>query len=244
MLSKSVFRAWILDNLKIMYYNANTYFWTRFFVSEKERKMRIITISREFGSGGREIGKRLADALGFDYYDSEIISAVAKNSGLDAHYVEMHLSDHGWQNVPISFCGTLGSTAYIQSSKIQLLLEQKRVIEEIAALGKDFVIVGRNADVLLEKYEPFNMFVCASEDAKLKRCHERAPEGETLTDKQLLKKMKNIDKTRAKTRALMTGTAWGERNAYHLTVNTTDWDIKVLVPILAEFANRWFGGKA
>lgn len=46
--------------------------------------MNIITVSREFGSGGRELGKRLADFLGYDYYDSEIISAVAEKSGLDA----------------------------------------------------------------------------------------------------------------------------------------------------------------
>ena len=72
---------------------------------------------------------------GFDYYDSEIISAVAKNNGLDKEYVELNLSNHGWQNVPISFRGTIGSTAYIQSSKIQLLIEQKRVIEAIAAIA-------------------------------------------------------------------------------------------------------------
>ena len=48
----------------------------------------IITISREFGSGGRELGKRLADALGFSYYDKEIISAIAKESNFDEQYVE------------------------------------------------------------------------------------------------------------------------------------------------------------
>lgn len=62
--------------------------------------MRIITFSREFGSGGRELGKRLADHMGFDYYDSEIISAIAQNSGMDEHDVERTLSHHGWQNVP------------------------------------------------------------------------------------------------------------------------------------------------
>ena len=50
--------------------------------------MKIITISREFGSGGREVGKRLADALGFQYYDREIITAVAQKSSLDEEYVE------------------------------------------------------------------------------------------------------------------------------------------------------------
>ena len=58
--------------------------------------MRIITISREFGSGGRELGKRLADILNFDYYDSEIICAVAKNSGMDENYVGETLANHGW----------------------------------------------------------------------------------------------------------------------------------------------------
>lgn len=118
--------------------------------------MRIITISREFGSGGREPGKRLADILGFDYYDSEIISAVAQNSGLDIHYVENKLTGHGWQSFPITFSRTIGSVGYIQSSKANLLLEQKKVIERIASLGRNCVIVGRNADVILKRHRPFN----------------------------------------------------------------------------------------
>lgn len=104
--------------------------------------MRIITISREFGSGGRELGKRLAELNGYDYYDSEIISAVAKNSGMDEHYVENALANHGWQRYSITYRGTLSSSAYIQSAKINLLIEQKKVIEGIAVLGKDCVIVG------------------------------------------------------------------------------------------------------
>ncbi|MDO4386394.1 MAG: cytidylate kinase-like family protein [Clostridia bacterium] len=202
--------------------------------------MRIITISREFGSGGRELGKRLADLTGFDYYDSEIISAVARNSGMDARYVEAALADHGWQNYPITFRGTFGSTVYVQSSKIHLLLEQKKVIERIAAMGKNCVIVGRNADVILREYRPFNLFVCADVPSKVQRCVERAPEGERLSEKELISKMKQIDKNRAQTRVLIGGAAWGERDAYHLTVNTSGWEIKALVPAVADFAERWF----
>ena len=55
--------------------------------------MKIITISREFGSGGREVGKRLADALGFDYYDKEILTAIARETGLNEDYVEKTLND-------------------------------------------------------------------------------------------------------------------------------------------------------
>ncbi len=205
--------------------------------------MKIITISREFGSGGRELGKRMADILGFDYYDSEIISAVAKNCGLDEGYVENKLENHGWQDFPISFMGTLGSDAYIQSSNVELLLQQKNVIDEIAAMGKDCIIVGRNADVILSDYNLFSIFVCADMDAKVDRCKKRAKDGEVLTDRQYVKKIKQIDKMRAKTRAILSGQNWGERGDYNLTVNTTDWNIKELAEVTAKFADSWFARK-
>ena len=203
--------------------------------------MRIITVSREFGSGGRELGKRLAELLHYDYYDSEIISAVAKKSGLDPNYVENTLRDHGWQNQPISFRGTLRSSAYLQASKLELLLEQRKVIEEIAGLGKDCVIVGRNADEILREYRPFNIFVCAETESKLERCRSRAAENENLSEKELLRKMKRIDSVRSQTRAILSGVPWGQRTAYHLTVNTTGWEIRDLAPAVADFAERWFG---
>ena len=193
--------------------------------------MKIITISREFGSGGREIGKRIAQKLGYDYYDSEIIASVAQKSGLDPHYVESTLDNHGWQDFAISFGGTIHSVEYLQASKIELLVQQRKVIEGIAALGKDCVIIGRNADVILKDYNPFNIFVCADRDAKLKRCRERAREEEHLTDRELLRKMKEIDKARARTRDFLTGSEWGKCESYHLTVNTGDWDMKALADI-------------
>ena len=205
--------------------------------------MNIITISREFGSGGRELGKRISDVLGCDYYDSEIIAAVAKQSGLDAAYVAAALGEHGWQQYPITFRNTLGSASYLQSSKVNLLLQQRRVLEEIAKLGKDCVIVGRNADTILREYEPFRVFVCADMETKLRRCRERAPEGENLTDKELLRQIKHIDKLRAQTREILSGEDWGQRDAYHLTVNTTDWEMKELAAAVAGFAEHWFGRK-
>lgn len=206
--------------------------------------MNIITISREFGSGGRELGKRLADLLEYDYYDREIIASVAEKSGMDAAYVENTLNNHGWKNQVITFRGTLGGASYVQSSKVALLLEQKKVIEQIAELGRNCIIVGRNADVILREYKPFNIFVCASRDSKLKRCLERASEGEILTEKELLRKMKRIDEVRSQTREIMSGTAFGQRDAYHITVNTTEWEIKELVPAVADFATSWFGRKS
>ena len=89
------------------------------------------------------------------------------------------------------------------------------MIENIASLGQDFVIVGRNADVLLREYQPFTLFVCADTEAKLCRCKERADEKERLTDKELIRKMKEIDRMRAQTRELLTGADWGARENYH-----------------------------
>ena len=205
--------------------------------------MRIITVSREFGSGGRELGKRLSDVLNFDYYDNEIITKVAHNIGMDPDYVANNLDDHGWRDVPVTFGSSLMTSGFIYSTQVNALLEQKKVIEQIAALGKDCVIVGRNADVILAEYHPFNIFVCATSEAKLRRCIERAPEGENLTERELLRKMRDIDKKRLQTHAILTGAPWGQRESYHLIVNTTDWDLKSLSKAVGDFALSYFGRK-
>ena len=205
--------------------------------------MNIITISREFGSGGRELGRRLADELGYDYYDGEIIAAIAKNSGLDETYVENTLENHGWQAIPLTMNRTFASPAALPSPQIGLLLEQKKVIEGIGKTGKNCIVVGRNADILLEEYDPFNIFVCADMKAKVERCIERAKEGENTSPKEVEKQIRRVDKNRARTREILSSSAWGERSAYHLIVNTTGWDLKELAPAVAEFAVRWFGRK-
>ena len=106
----------------------------------------IITISRQFGSGGRELGKRLADLLGYDYYDKEIIEAIAKNKKMDKDYVEKSLSSAYLKNIPVSFGRTIAPM--YSNASTDLMVEERKIIEEIATQGKDFVIVGRNADVI------------------------------------------------------------------------------------------------
>ncbi len=202
--------------------------------------MKIITISREFGSGGRELGKRLADIMGFDYYDREIITEVAEKQGLDAGYVERELDNHSWRSFTLQFHRSFATVPNIQVTNTGLLLEQKRVIENIAKLGKNCVIVGRNADIILEEYKPFNIFVCADTDSKVLRCLERAENQEKLTRRTVIQNMRRIDKNRAATREIITGSRWGDRSAYNLTVNTTDWDIKELTKSVAQFADSWF----
>ena len=202
--------------------------------------MKIITISREFGSGGRELGKRLADTLGFAYYDREIISAIAEKYGLDEAYVENALDQPVVQSIPLNFRRTFSLPNVQARVQVNLLLEQKRVLDEIAKAGKDCIIVGRNANVILYKYHPLNLFVCADMESKLRRCEQRAPQGEHLSRRQMERKIREVDKNRARSREFVSGTKWGDPKEYHLVINTTGWEIKNLTPVIAEFARCWF----
>ncbi len=205
--------------------------------------MRIITISREFGSGGRELGKRIADILGYDYYDREIITAIAEKNGYEENYVEYALNNHQWQTIPLTFRHSFITPMIIQAPQTNLLLEQKRVIEEIARAGKNCVIVGRNADVLLQEENPFNIFVCADMDTKIARCKERADENEQLNDKEMKRQIMRIDKNRSKVRYMLADGSWGDRKSYHLIVNTTGWKIEDLAKPVADLADAWYNAK-
>ncbi|MBQ2946109.1 MAG: cytidylate kinase-like family protein [Clostridia bacterium] len=206
--------------------------------------MKIITVSREFGSGGRELGKRLADELGFDYYDREIITAISKNCELDEKYVEASLENNVWQQIPLTFGSSFISLPVFQSSKTNLLLEQKKVLESIARSGRDCIIVGRNADIILEEYAPFNIFVCAEMLSRVSRCFDRATDREkSFSEKEMISKIKSIDKCRRETRALISDIPWGDPHHYHLTVNTTGMDIRSLVPAVAQYIRSSFGSR-
>ena len=77
-------------------------------------------------------------------------------------------------------------------------------------------------------------------DSKVKRCIERSKADEALTEKEAEKKIRMIDKNRARTREIISGDKWGECGTYHLTVNTTGWNIKDLSYATADFAKAWF----
>lgn len=202
--------------------------------------MNIVTISREFGSGGREIGKKIADILGYDYYDREIIAEIAKRHNVDEKYVDYALNNHAWQTYSLSFHHSFVSPIYIQSPDAKLLHEQRKIIEEIAAAGKNCVIVGRNADVLLRDKNPLDIFICADMEAKIKRCQERAEKDEQLSYKEIKRMIKRIDKNRARTRYIIADGEWGHRKSYDIIVNTTDWDLDKLSASLAEFVKCYF----
>ena len=201
--------------------------------------MGIITISREFGSGGRELGKRLADELGYAYYDKEIVTAIAEKHQLDEHYVSYALEGGSFRNFPVHFGRTFSYTPALMASETHLFAEQNRLLREFAAAG-NCVVVGRAADVILREYSPFNLFVYADMPSKIKRCQERAQDDEHLSAREMEKRIKRIDADRKRYHGLISEIPWGDRRGYHLCVNTTDREIKALVPAVAQYVRIWF----
>ncbi len=200
--------------------------------------MGIITIGREFGSGGRELGKRLADELGYAYYDKEIVTAIAEKHDLDEHYVNDTLEGGAFRNVPVHFGRTFSYTPTLMANEARLFAEQNRLLREFAAKG-NCVIVGRAADVILREYRPFNIFVYADMASKLCRCQERAPEDEKMTAKEMERQIKRIDADRRRYHGMISDIPWGDRRGYHLCINTTDRTIKALVPAVADYVRLW-----
>jgi len=157
---------------------------------------KIITISREFGSGGREVGKRLADKLRFAYYDSEVITAIANETGMTENYID-NIFENGIYPYAFQFAKSFSTYSSLRSDQMNILVAQQKILKEIASKG-NCVIVGRGADIILREFNTMNLFVYANMDSKIRRCKEKAPEGEALTDKEFIRKIKSIDKNREK----------------------------------------------
>lgn len=200
--------------------------------------MKIITVSREFGSGGREVGKRLADILGYDYFDREILTELASKINMDEAYIETTLNSGILRSIPINFSRTL-SHKPVTLNTASLLSQQHKIIKEIAGRGKNFIIVGRSANVILSRYNTFNIFVYADMENKIKRCRERGA-NQGISDKELEKEIKRIDRGRAECHSLVSNKEWGDKSGYHLCINTTNMEIKKITPLIAEFADSHF----
>ena len=200
--------------------------------------MGIITISREFGSGGRELGKRLADALGYAYYDREIVTAIAEKNKLDEGYVSYALEGGMFRNFPVHFGRTFSYSPALMAGESRLFADQNRLLRELATDG-NCVIVGRAADVILREFRPFNLFVYADMPSKLQRCRERAPEDEHLSGREMEKKIRKIDFDRKRYHGMISDIPWGDRRGYHLCINTTDREIKSLIDPVAAYIRLW-----
>ena len=195
---------------------------------------KIITIGREFGSGGRELGRRLARELSFDYYDKEILSEIARHTSLSEEYVQQVVENQPRQLFPI----TVGrSFLYVDTQPLQqassVFRAQQEIIREMAERS-DCVIVGRCADYILRELKPFRIFVYADLQSRIARCRARAPEGEHLSDKEYKQQIQSVDKSRARYYDFYTDMKWGDKLNYELCINTTNQDIPALVGVLAK----------
>ena len=224
---------------------------------------RIITISREFGSGGRELGKRLAEALHIPCYDHEIIEMIAKENGFNEDYVA-HMSEKSIEAAyPLTIGHRFGVPPFqIMDQPIRVAVAQRQILENFAKSG-DCVIVGRGADVILKAYKPLNifvyadkeskiercqrrapagenMFVYADKDSRIERCQRRAPQGEHLTPREIESHMKQIDRNRSQHHQMYSDSKWGAKESYDLCINTSRRYVKDLVPAVAKFCEDWF----
>ncbi len=210
-----------------------------------EAEMKIITVSRQFGSGGRELGKRLADLLGWDYYDREIIMALAEQQGLDPDGVRRVLSSHGWHSFQFTLRNSFHQAFSPLENRTALLVKQREIIQEIAEAGNDCVIVGRDADVILREYHPFRVFVCADLQARVDRClayEEKKEPKDRLSGKEILRNIRRIDRNRRQIREVLTGKTAGDGSAFDLTVNTANRNLQNLTEAVAAFSAHWYKG--
>lgn len=175
---------------------------------------KIITISREFGSGGRTIGKEVARELGIPCYDREFIEKIAEKTG----YAEEFIAEES------EYAPNANSFAYMflgrelggLSNADRIWIAQKKVIEELADKGS-CVIVGRCADyVLKERKDCLNVFVYADKAFRAERIVKQYGEHAVSPEKRLADK----DKKRKLNYKYFTEQDWGKRENYHLCIDS------------------------
>ena len=201
---------------------------------------RVITIGREFGSGGREMGVRLANELGIEYYDKEIITGIVNHTDYTEGYVREIVEGNTRKILPLTIGRSLDVDVDYQITQMQDIVKaQTEVIKEMAAKS-DCVIVGRCADYILEDEDAkgniqlFKLFIHASMESRIKRCMERKTEEEAaMTEKDMEKQIRRIDKERANYYSNYTLRKWGAKENYDICFNTTNMEIKQMVPYIA-----------
>ena len=190
----------------------------------------IITISRQFGSGGREIGKKIADQLGIPFYDKELIEIAAKESGMDKELFE---EDDARTSKGFRLLGALGYSLG-GSLNDRLYLVQEEVIKGVACEGS-CVIVGRCADyVLRDRSDVLNVYIHADmEDRK-----ERAVHSYEVDERDIEGSIKKIDKRRANYYEYYTDRKWGRAENYDISINSSTFGIDGTVEIIKMLAQK------
>ncbi len=193
---------------------------------------RIITISREFGSGGRTIGKKLAEQLGIAFYDKEIIEKVAEKTGFDMSYIEEH-GEHAPSKGRFSYA-FVGRTIDGQSPQDYLWSVQRDIILEIAE-KEPCVIVGRCGGYILQHRDDcLNVFIHADEEKRARRIVKEY--GETSENPH--KRLRDKDKKRIRSYEYYTDRKWGAAANYTVTLDSGKIGLDKCVDIIADLAEK------
>ena len=176
---------------------------------------RIITISREFGSGGRFIGEEVAKKLGIAYYDKNIISQIAEKSGLSPEYIQ--------ENAELSpkkglFAYAFSGRDITGKSVEDMVYEaQRNIILELAE-KESCVIIGRNADYILkDRDDVLNVFIHGDMSEKIQRITSLY----NVEEKEAVKMMADTDKRRRTNYNFYTDQNWGKASNYTLCLNSS-----------------------
>lgn len=188
-------------------------------------KNRVITISREFGSGGRTIGKKVAEQLGIPRYDSELIQKIAEESGFDAKFVQ-----EAGEYAPGGFLSNLSSRTFGPTNEDDLWKIQYQIISRLAG-QEPCVIVGRCADYILrDKADCLRVFIHADAQFRARRIVQEYGERAESPEQRLRDK----DKRRAAYHRFYTNMKWGHAQNYDLTLNSGTLGIDKCVEIIRD----------
>lgn len=192
---------------------------------------KIITISRQFGSGGRSIGKAVAEKLGYAYYDSELVQQVAEKTGLHPSYIE-DAGEYAPGKSILSYAFSSGASAGSLNASDYLWSGQCSVIMELAEKG-NCVIVGRCADYILRDREDcLNVFIYADKQYRAKHIVERYG----VRDKSPEKRLDEKDTKRKVNYKYFTGRNWGDVENYHISLDSSALTPEKCVDIIVDLA--------
>lgn len=189
---------------------------------------RIITISREFGSGGRFIGEEVAKKLGMAYYDKEVINQIAEQSGLAPEFVQNSAELSPRKGI---FAYAFSGRDITGKSVEDMVYEaQQKVILEIAE-KEDCVIIGRNADFILRnRIDVFNVFVHGNMPEKIKRICKLYD----VTESEAAKMITDTDKRRMANYNFYTEQKWGMACNYTLSLNSSQLGYEKCMQIIID----------
>lgn len=197
----------------------------------------IITITRQFGSGGHNIGKALAQKLGISFYDKELISIAAKESGVSPEIFEA-VDEKATNSLLYSlsvglynYNTGLSNTMREMPVNDRLYILQHKIIKELAE-KENFVVVGRCADYILkDKPNVIKVFIYADLDKRVNRALERNDIDKDRARQAVIK----ADKNRANYYSFYSGKKWGQPENYDLCINSTNISTEQAVDLILNY---------